>query len=218
MNEYEHLFTQDCREKKRTASGARHRATRGKRSFTVHNPSDYLTKKQREELSSPVISFTAKPVTYEEFKAMSDDQKKAYLNFIIKEYAFSISAIAAMMGVCFPTIGKYIKKFGIIVTPKYRLTKKEKERQNQFLNRLTPPREVEINEEPTEPIEEPAEEPTEESPKEPAENHQDLAMFTTINSVTISGDNKDTLADDLRRALTFVLPDHKTYKITIETI
>lgn len=215
MNEYEYLFTQDCREKKRTASGARHRATRGKRSFTVHNPSDYLTKKQREELSSPVISFAAKHVTYEEFKAMSEDQKKAYLNFIIEEYAFSISAIAAMMGVCFPTIDKYIKKFGIIVTPKYRLTKKEKERQNQFLNRLTPQREVEISEEPAE---EPTEEPTEESPKEPAENHQDLAMFTTINSVTISGDNKDTLADDLRRALTFVLPDHKTYKITIETI
>ena len=214
MNEYEQLFMQDCREKKRTASGARHRATRGKRSFTVHNPSDYLTKKQREELSSPVISFTAKPVTYEEFKAMDNDQKKAYLNFIIEEYAFSISAIAAMMGVCFSTINKYIKQFGIIVTPKYHLTKKEKERQNQFLNSLTPPREVEINEEPTEPIEEPAEEP----PEEPAENHQDLAMFTTIDSVTISGDNKDTLADDLRRALTFVLPDHKTYKITIETI
>ena len=214
MNEYEYLFTQDCREKKRTASGARHRATRGKRSFTVHNPSDYLTKKQREELSSPVISFAAKPVTYEEFKAMDNDQKKAYLNFIIEEYAFSISAIAAMMGVCFSTINKYIKQFGIIVTPKYHLTKKEKERQNQFLNSLTPPREVEINEEPTEPIEEPAEEP----PEEPAENHQDLAMFTTINSVTISGDNKDTLADDLRRALTFVLPDHKIYKITIETI
>lgn len=210
MNEYEYLFTQDCREKKRTASGARHRATRGKRSFTVHNPSDYLTKKQREELSSPVISFTAKPVTFEEFKAMSDDQKKAYLNFIIEEYAFSIRAIAAMMGVCFSTIDKYIKQFGIIVTPKYQLTKKEKERKNQFLNRLTPPREVEINEEPTETIEE--------QPKEPAENHQDLAMFTTIDSVTISGDNKDTLADDLRRALTFVLPDHKTYKITIETI
>ena len=210
MNEYEYLFTQDCREKKRTASGARHRATRGKRSFTVHNPSDYLTKKQREELSSPVISFTAKPVTFEEFKAMNNDQKKAYLNFIIEEYAFSIRSIAAMMGVCFSTIDKYIKQFGIIVTPKYRLTKKEKERQNQFLNRLTPPHEVEINEEPTEPIEEP--------PKEPAENHQDLAMFTTIDSVTISGDNKDTLADDLRRALTFVLPDHKTYKITIEAI
>ena len=214
MNEYEYLFTQDCREKKRTASGARHRATRGKRSFTVHNPSDYLTKKQREELSSPVISFTAKPVTYEEFKAMDNDQKKAYLNFIIEEYAFSIRAIAAMMNVSSPTIDKYIKQFGIIVTPKYRLTKKEKERQNQFLNSLTPPNEVEINEEPTEPIEEPTEEP----PKEPAENLHDLAMFTTINSVTISGDNKDTLADDLRRALTFVLPDHKTYKITIETI
>ena len=214
MNEYEYLFMQDCREKKRTASGARHRATRGKRSFTVHNPSDYLTKKQREELSSPVISFTAKPVTYEEFKAMSDDQKKAYLNFIIEEYAFSIRAIAAMMGVCFSTIDKYIKHFGIVVKPKYRLTKAEKERQNQFLNRLTPPHEVEISEEPAEPIEEPAEEP----PKEPAENHLDLAMFTTISSVTISGDNKDTLADDLRRALTFVLPDHKIYKITIETI
>ena len=217
MNEYEHLFMQDCLEKKRTASGARHRATRGKRSFTVHNPSDYLTQKQREELSSPVISFTAKPVTYEEFKAMDNDQKKAYLNFIIEEYAFSIRAIAAMMGVCFSTIDKYIKQFGIIVTPKYKLTKKEKERQNQFLNRLTPPHEVEINEEPAEPIEEKAE-PIEEPPEEPAENHQDLAMFTTIDSVTISGDNKDTLADDLRRALTFVLPDRKTYKITIETI
>lgn len=214
MNEYEHLFMQDCREKKRTASGARHRATRGKRSFTIHNPSDYLTKKQREELSSPVISFTAKPVTYEEFKTMSEDQKKAYLNFIIEEYAFSIRAIAAMMGVCFSTINKYIKHFGIVVKPKYRLTKTEKERQNQFLNSLTPPREVEINEEPTEPIEEPTEEP----PEEPAESLNDLAMFSTVDSVTISGDNKDTLADDLRRALTFVLPDHKTYKITIETI
>ena len=214
MNEYEYLFTQDCREKKRTASGARHRATRGKRSFIVHNPSDYLTKKQREELSSPVISFTAKPVTYEEFKAMSDDQKKAYLNFIIEEYAFSIRAIAAMMGVSFSTIDKYIKHLGIVVKPKYRLTRAEKERKDQFLNRLTPPHEVEISEEPAEPIEEPAEEP----PKEPAESHHDLAMFSTVDSVTISGDNKDTLADDLRRALTFVLPDHKTYKITIETI
>ena len=214
MNEYEYLFTQDCREKKRTASGARHRATRGKRSFTVHNPSDYLTKKQREELSSPVISFTAKPVTYEEFKSMNDDQKKAYLNFIIEEYAFSIRAIATMMGVCFSTIDKYIKHFGIVVKPKYRLTKAEKERQNQFLNRLTPPHEVEISEEPAEPIEEPTEEP----PKEPAESLHDLAMFSTVDSVTISGNNKDTLADDLRRALTFVLPDHKTYKITIETI
>ena len=118
------------------------------------------------------------------------------------------------MGVCFSTIDKYIKKFGIIVTPKYRLTKREKERQNQFLNRLTPPHEVEISEEPAEPIEEKAEEP----PKEPAENLHDLAMFSTVDSVTISGDNKDTLADDLRRALTFVLPDHKIYKITIETI
>lgn len=115
-----------------------------------------------------------------------------------------------MMNVSPQTIDKYIKHFGIVVKPKYRLTKAEKERQNQFLNSLTPPREVEINEEPAEPIEEPSE--------EPAENHQDLAMFTTINSVTISGDNKDTLADDLRRALTFVLPDHKSYKITIETI
>ena len=165
-----------------------------------------------------MISFTAKPVTYEEFKAMSDDQKKAYINFIIKEYAFSISAIAAMMGVSFSTIDKYIKHFGIVVKPKYQLTKAEKERKGQFLNRLTPPHEVEISEEPAEPIEEPTEEPTEEPPEEPAENHQDLAMFTTIDSVTISGDNKDTLADDLRRALTFVLPDHKTYKITIETI
>ena len=214
MNEYEYLFTQDCREKKRTASGARHRATRGKRSFTVHNPSDYLTKKQREELSSPVISFTAKPVTYEEFKTMSEDQKKAYLNFIIEEYAFSIRAIAAMMNVSHPTIDKYIKHLGIVVKPKYRLTKAEKERKDQFLNRLTPPHEVEISEEPAEPIEEKAEEP----PKEPAENLHDLAMFSTVDSVTISGDNKDTLADDLRRALTFVLPDHKTYKITIETI
>lgn len=217
MNEYEYLFTQDCREKKRTASGARHRATRGKRSFTVHNPSDYLTKKQREELSSPVISFTAKPVTFEEFKAMSDDQKKAYLNFIIEEYAFSIRAIAAMMGVSFTTIDKYIKHLGITVKSKYRLTKAEKERKDQFLNLLTP-HEVEISEEPTEPIEEPIEEPTEEPPKEHAESLHDLAMFTTVDSVTISGDNKDTLADDLRRALTFVLPDHKTYKITIETI
>lgn len=216
MNEYEYQFMQDCREKKRTASGARHRATRGKRSFTVHNPSDYLTQKQIKEMSSPATTFQARPMTYDEFKIMTEDQQKAYLNYLLSEYGISIRAIGRMMDVSLYTINRYIQRFGINVIKRTRITKAEQERWDQFLSQ-SPPQDRDIT---TEPIEEPTEptEPTEEPNQEPTEEPQGLAVFTTVDRVTLSGSNKDTLADDIRRALTFILPDHKSYKITIETI
>lgn len=219
MNEYEYQFMQDCREKKRTASGARHRATRGKRSFTVHNPSDYLTQKQIKEMSSPVTTFQAKPMTYDEFKTLDEHQQRAYLNYLLSEYGISIRAIGNMMGVSFYTINRYIQRFGITVIKRTRITKAEQERWDQFLSQ-SPPQDQEITvepiEEPTEPIE--PIEPTEEPKQEPTEEPQGLAVFATVDRVTLSGSNKDTLADDIRRALIFILPDHKSYKITIETI
>ena len=213
MNEYEYQFMQDCREKKRTASGARHRATRGKRSFTVHNPSDYLTPKQIKEMSSPVTTFQARPMTYDEFNTLAEHQQRAYLNYLLSEYGISICAIGRMMGVSFYTINRYIQRFGITVIKRTRITKAEQERWDQFLSQ-SPPQDREITEEP---IEEPTE-PTEEPKQEPTEEPQGLAVFATVDRVTLSGSNKDTLADDIRRALTFILPDHKSYKITIETI
>lgn len=212
MNEYEYQFMQDCREKKRTTSGARHRATRGKRSFTVHNPSDYLTKKQIKEMSSPVTAFQAKPMTYDEFKTMAEDRQKAYLNYLFSEYGISIRAICRMMGVSFRAINRYIQRFGITVNSKTHITNAAQERWDQFLSQ-SPPQDRDITEEP---IEEP--EDTEEPKQEPTEEPQGLAVFTTVDRVILSGSNKDTLADDIRRALTFILPDHKSYKITIETV
>lgn len=112
MNEYERSFYDDLREKKRTATGARHLAPRGKKSFAVHLPSDYLTEKQRKELSGPVTTIKLKPVLYEEFRTFTDAEKKLYFNLLSEQFNVSIGMTAEMMLVSYNTILTQAKRVG----------------------------------------------------------------------------------------------------------
>ena len=46
----------------------------------------------------------------------------------------------------------------------------------------------------------------------------ETAAFNSITHIALSGTDKNKLSDEITKALTFIMPDHRTYKITIETI
>ena len=100
MTDEKFLFIQDVRDKKRTARGAYNRRTHTGRSGGVKLPSDYLTKKECEKMSGePTTYKISAPMTWQEFKAMPDDLKKLYLNWIREKFDAPDSAIADMLGV-----------------------------------------------------------------------------------------------------------------------
>lgn len=210
MNEYERLFLDDVREKKITATGAKHRASRGKRAITVHHHADYLTAKQRKELSSSVVAYRDYPLTRKEFKEMSKEEQKAYMEFIINKYNASAPKIAEMLGCSNSGAVVIIKDLGI--ETKRRIASKEEEKMwQEFLNKKN------------EPIEEPVvdaveiEEPV--NKVEPAEtNAFNLSLFSSTASITLQSSNKETLKDEVARAISFVLPDGCRYKVTIEVL
>lgn len=217
MNDYEYTFYQDIKEKKRTATGAYHKATRGKRSFTVHNQSDHLTPKQRKELSSPVTTFNDAPITYTELLAMDQIRQYKYLKFIIEKYNVSCYKLADMLGCSKQSIYKLMKKINLVDGKKRFHTQKQKIAWEQFLGRnksAAEPIEITESEEPTIPEEETI------IPKPITEEAPiiETAAFNSINYIALSGADKDRLSDEIKRALTFVLPDHRTYKITIEAL
>ena len=110
MNQYEKSFYEDIREKKKAATGAYHRATRGKRSFTVHNQSDHLTKKELKEMSGEVVSFMQKPIVWHEFKEMPVEAQRRYIEWLKKEYKVTGAMISDMFGVNRATFCNYNKE------------------------------------------------------------------------------------------------------------
>lgn len=159
MNEYERLFFDDVREKKITATGAKHRASRGKRAITVHHHADYLTAKQRKELSSPVITFKDYPLTLDELKKMNTEEQKSYLDFIITKYNASACKVGEMLGASQSYCWQFIDSLGIDQV-KRRMSKEEKEVWKAFLDKRNQPEELVEPAELVEPVEE-ANEPTE---------------------------------------------------------
>lgn len=216
MNDYEYTFYQDIKEKKRTATGAYHKATRGKRSFTVHNQSDYLTPKQRKELSSPVTTFKDEPITYTELLAMDPVRQFKYLKYLIDKYNISCYKLADMLGCSKQTAYSLLKKLNLADGKKRFFTKKQKEAWEEFLNKRNEA------ENPDYAPEEPEEEIIDIIEEDPVVEREapiyETAAFNTINHIALSGTDKNKLSDEIARALTFIMPDHRTYKITIETI
>lgn len=217
MNEYERVFSQDIREKKLTATGARHRASRGKRAITVHNQSDYLTKKQIKELSSPVTTYYDKPVKYSEFKTWNTHKQALYIDFIRNKYSASIRDIAEMMGTSRNTLYAFLVTRNIDTSGMQRLGKSTKPAWEEFLKK-----------EQGDPIPEPEitqDEDHEDCPEEViCDNSEELTIdnespvFGTIDTITLTGTAKDKLSCETAKALAFLLPNDRKYKVTIEVI
>lgn len=210
MNEYEKLFYSDIREKKITATGAKHRASRGKRAVTVHHHSDYLTEKQRKELSSPVITFKDKPLTRNELKTLSKEEQKSYFEFLIDKYNVTAPKLSVMLecsasGACF-----ILKELGV-ENKQRRMSREQESAWEAFLDKRNQPEEPEeVQDEPAENISDTEEKAVVEFPVIP--------VFSATSSITLQSSDKEMLKAEVARAISFVLPDGHRYKVTIEVL
>ena len=115
MKDEEYLFYQDLREKKTTGYSARKMRTHCGKGGRVKFPSDYLTKKEIKNMSGECKSYRLnEPMRYDEFKAMPDDLKIAYILAIREKYKAPNVAIAKMMGTTKDAIYLVTKKLGIV--------------------------------------------------------------------------------------------------------
>jgi hypothetical protein len=117
-----HDFDYDVLEKKRIASGARHRK-RGSKSKKCTLPSDYLTSKQKKRLNGKMVTYSlAHPMSYSVFENMPKDLQKEYLNKLYNDWGVTLTQIANMMHCSPETIRSKCIGFGFNTTKKYRST------------------------------------------------------------------------------------------------
>ena len=70
---------EDSISKKRTAQSARHRRTHCGKGGSVKFPSDYMTKKELQQMNGECKSYRLNdPMMWEEFKKLPDDIKTMY--------------------------------------------------------------------------------------------------------------------------------------------
>ena len=104
-------FDYDALQKKRVASGARHRV-RAKRGCQL--PSDSLTAAQKRRLNGEVKTYNMNaPMTWAEFKEMPDDLKVTYLNHLADAYQANQKMMAGMFGVTPVTVHKICLALGV---------------------------------------------------------------------------------------------------------
>ena len=115
MTEIEREFNKEISEKKRTASGAFHRKG-GSKSKKCTLPSDHLTEAQKRKLSGPVTTVNLnQPITWKDFKPLSDELKKKYLMDVLNSYKPSARMLGEMLGVSLPTVTKELRRLGLPV-------------------------------------------------------------------------------------------------------
>lgn len=116
MNQYEKEFYRDIREKKIAATGAHHRASGNpKHGKKIMTPSDYLTAKQRKELSGPVTTVMLRPMNYTELKSYSDAEKKVYLKLLLDKFKVNRTMLANMLGVHISTVTRLLDNVGVSI-------------------------------------------------------------------------------------------------------
>ena len=120
-----HDFDYDAMQKKRIGHGARHKV--GKRRG-CSLPSDSLTNKQIQNLEGDVTMINLnEPVSYEQFKKLSDGLKTTYINNIIQKYHVGFASIARMMGCKADTLRFMIRNHHLDVPHVSKRIKKENE-------------------------------------------------------------------------------------------
>lgn len=114
MTDEEYIFRTECAEKKRTARGSFNRLSHAGKGGRVKMPSDYMTKKERDQMNGEVQSYTLRyPMKWEHFKRLPDDLKHEYLNAIISKYNPQREALAKMFGITPNTLYVTCREVGI---------------------------------------------------------------------------------------------------------
>ena len=106
MTDERYVYTQDQRDRKRTASGARARKG-GSRANRCPLPSDALTKAQREKLNGPVEQVNLnRPMTYAELKLLNKSMQHLYLDHLVTAHKARRVDLQAMLGIAPSTMYK----------------------------------------------------------------------------------------------------------------
>lgn len=106
-------FDYDVLQKKRIATGAYHRKG-GSKSKRCSLPSDHLTEAQKRKLNGPVTSVNLnQPITWKDFKPLSDELKKKYLMNLINTYRPSAPMLGEMFGVSNNTVNLELHRLGL---------------------------------------------------------------------------------------------------------
>lgn len=114
LKDEEFCFVSDVREKKVTARSARNRKTHAGKGGRVKFPSDYMTKKELKALNGEVKTYRLnEPMKWDEFKAMPDDLKVAYINALRTKFKVPDKEIAEMLGVDRQTVGRWFRCLGL---------------------------------------------------------------------------------------------------------
>ena len=114
MTDEEYIFRTECAEKKRVARGSFNRLSHAGRGGRVKMPSDYMTKKERDEMNGEVITYQMnKPMSWAKFKRMPDDAKREYINSIIHKYDPQQTAVAEMFEITPKTLRTCCEELGI---------------------------------------------------------------------------------------------------------
>lgn len=107
---------EDSISKKRTAQSARHRRTHCGKSGSVKFPSDYMTKKELQQMNSECKSYRLNdPMSWKDFNELPDDLKRDYIKLIRDKYNAPDRDIAAMMKVNKATFSRLMKELGLSV-------------------------------------------------------------------------------------------------------
>ena len=110
MDDAEYLFHQTSKNAKRLARGA-YAKKGGSRSKKCTLPSDKLSAKERKELNGKMSTYKMRePMTWKEFKALPDDLKKEYLQFLANEKRARSMDVAAMFGIAPPSFSNAMSK------------------------------------------------------------------------------------------------------------
>lgn len=128
-------FDYDILEKKRTASGARHRK-RGSKSKKCTLPSDHLTHSQWKKKNGDVIVFTMDtPIVWADFLQLSPVTQKEYLSHLVEKFRASGATISQMMNVSYTRFMKHCKEIGFSLTGcrGHNMSKDQRQAWNAFL-------------------------------------------------------------------------------------
>lgn len=136
MTDESYVFYSDIREKKKTATGARH-VKRGSRSKKCTLPSDYLSRKEIEKMNGEATTVKLnEPMSWNEFIHLSKNLQEHYLNHLIVNHGATISSISTdLFERAKTTLPNYVRKHELSVDPVRRRSGKDIQMWQKFLKK-----------------------------------------------------------------------------------
>lgn len=106
-------FDYDVMQKKRIASGDRHRK-RGSKTKYCGLPSDHMTQAQWKKKNGEVKTMNLnEPMSWASFKEMSNDLQREYVQKLVDRFHCNMRDFSYMFGVKPPTVSNYFKLAGV---------------------------------------------------------------------------------------------------------